>query len=682
VDVIIPVYGAAEELARCLESVVVETDLGRHGLLVVADGPQDAATEAVLARFAGHLQLLRNERRLGFVGSVNRGMAASTRDVVLLNSDTVVTPRWLEKLCDAAASSGDVGTVTPLSNHATLVSVARPFEENLLPSGHDAASFAAVIERASQRTYPPLPTGVGVCLYIRRALLDDVGSFDAAHFGLGYGEENDFCLRALARGWLHLADDATFIEHAGHRSFGSARTTLQRKAARTLSALHPRYMATVAKFMKDDPLAPVRARIAAALHPPRAHTRPPARVVHLVHGWPPFAHAGTELYAYWLAQRQKEWRHVAVFTRLEDPTRAQGDAVELDDGGIRVRLVTNNFTQRDPRRRNALREPDFEQAFDRFLAEEQPELVHIHHLAGHALSLASVARRRGIPIVQQVQDWWSLCARVSLFHAEGYRCSGPGLGKCASCAPLTRVPPAPLWNRALHLLRWRAARHALACADALVMGSRFIHDDYARAGLLPKGRPVHVLPYGVDIACAPAAPRPAARPLTLGFVGSILPHKGLHVAVEALRGLDPARVRLRAWGNADASLAYTRALREAGGALLSLEGTFAESDKPRIFGAMDVLLVPSIGLESFGLAAREAMACGVPVIATDDGALRELGQAEHFPSGDAAALRALIDRLLARPELLGDWRARLAPPKTSAAHAEEIEAVYADVLRR
>src|SRR5437764_3575499 len=124
--------------------------------------------------------------------------APSAPDVVLLNSDTIVTARWLEKLIDAAYSNGDVGTVTPLSNNATLCSVPQAFEENLVPSGFDVASFAKHVGDVSARSYPRIPTGVGFCLYIKRALLDDIGLFDAQRFAGGYGEENDFCMRALA----------------------------------------------------------------------------------------------------------------------------------------------------------------------------------------------------------------------------------------------------------------------------------------------------------------------------------------------------------------------------------------------------------------------------------------------------------------------------------------------------
>jgi glycosyltransferase involved in cell wall biosynthesis len=250
---------------------------------------------------------------------------------------------------------------------------------------------------------------------------------------------------------------------------------------------------------------------------------------------------------------------------------------------------------------------------------------------------------------------------------------------------MTRLAPAPLWNRALHRLRRHAARRALAAADAFVMGSQFIRDDYERAGLLPRNVPAFVLPYGVETATNPR-PTAARRPLRFGFVGSILPHKGLHVAVDAFRGIDPAMATLHAWGDASASTAYTQTLRERGGDSLKLEGGFLESEKAAIFDSIDVLLVPSIGLESFGLAAREAMARGVPVVATADGALLEMFEpgvcGELFPSGDATALREIILRLAGAPEIVDAWSSRIPAIKSVDEHAEEIETVYEMVMAR
>jgi len=677
VDIIIPVYGAAAELRACLESVVRETP---HGVTLVVDGPQDAAVESVIADF--RVRILRNEQRLGFVGSVNRGMRETASDVVLLNSDTVVTPRWIEKLIDAAYSSGDVGTVTPLSNHATLCSIPKPFEENLLPTGFDATSLDAVVEEVSQRNYPRIPTGVGVCLYIRRTLLDDIGFFDEKHFGLGYGEENDFCMRALVRGWVHVADDATFIYHVGHRSFGKSRAGLERRAANTLRRLHPRYMSTIAAFMKADPLADARARIVAAISPPSVRKR---RIVHVVHGWPPFQQAGTELYAYWLARQQQASDEVSVYVRAADPARAHGEAVELLDDGIRVRMVTNNFTARNPFRRNAIRDRLIECDFERFLKQQRPELLHIHHLAGHAFSLARVARRLGIPIVMQIQDWWFLCARVNLYDRDGNRCTGPGFEKCARCVTLTNVAPSPITNRLLHAARRSAARGAIDAADAYVTGSKAIRDDYVRAGVIDESKPFHVIPYGITVSAPPQRRAPARLPIRFGYVGSIAPHKGVHVAVEAMRGIDTAQASLHIWGDAAAFPDYAADLARRGdGVPIIFEGRFDEGAKAQVFASMDVLLVPSIGLESFGLAAREAMACGIPVIASTGGALSEMfapgDGGEFFSVGDAAALHSILLGVIEEPAIIDRWSARIRPPKRADEHAAEIERVYDAVL--
>jgi glycosyltransferase involved in cell wall biosynthesis/GT2 family glycosyltransferase len=667
VDVIIPVYGAAAELRACLASVRRYTDLERHRVVLVLDGPQEEEVDAPWA------EVLSNETRLGFAGSVNRGIAASSRDVVLLNSDTIVTPRWIEKLTDVAYSNGDVATVTPLSNDATLCSVPRAFETNLLPAGHDAESFAALIERVSRRLYPRIPTGVGFCMYIRRAVLEDIGLFDAQRFPRGYGEENDFCFRALARGWVHVMDDATFIEHAGHASFGASRFEAQRHGRAALGTLHPRYDATIAAFMKRDPARDVRTRIEEALGVVDAKPR----VVHLVHGWPPFANGGTEAYAAWLVRRQQRTHHVAVYARSDDPRRSEAEAVEWIDRGVRVRLVANHFTRRDPLRRNALRDRVFERDFARFLRQERPGVVHIHHLAGHAFSLARVAKRMGIPVVMQIQDWWFVCARVNQFDRDGNRCSGPELAKCARCVTLTRLP---LLNLPVHALRAREARRALACADAFIAGSQAIRSDYA--GVLPHGVPFHVIPYGIDLARPAIEREPARRPIRFGMVGAILPHKGVHIAVEAMRAFAADEAELHVWGSGKAAPEYQALLRDTQLHGVQLRGAFRDEEKASVYASMDVLLVPSIGLESFGLAAREAMLCGVPVIASAGGALSEMQAADVVAPNDVVALRNAMRRVINDPSLVDRWRAALPVPKSSDAHAEEIARVYESVVRR
>jgi glycosyltransferase involved in cell wall biosynthesis len=792
VDVIVPIYGAADALARCLRSLLAHTDLERHRLLLVLDGPQPAAagklvarTVAAVAGVSGGVLVLGQIERRGFVESVNRGMAESGRDVALLNSDTQVTAGWLEKLQRAAYSAPEIATATPFSNSATICSLPRFLESNALPAGWDADGFGRLVEERTLSAYPRLPTGVGVCLYLKRKALAQLGPFDNRSFGLGYGEESEFCMRALKAGYAHVLDDATFVFHEGHRSFGASRRARVAGAHRRLARLHPEYLATVARFLRDDPLRPLRERVVAALAPPRRPRRgdgrsaAPARVLHVVHGWPPWSCAGTELYAAWLARRQAEHREVTVLARIADAERGLGDAIELLDRGARVRLLVRNFDERNPLSRNALASRPVQRDFDRLLAETRPQLVHVHHLAGHAASLPAIARRRGIPLLYQIQDWWTPCARANLLDNEGRPCSGPAPGKCAGCLPLTAQPPAALWNRLLYRYRASLTRDALRGAGAYVMGSRFIRDSYLRLGLLRPGDRVHVLQYGVELA--PPAPRPPRRPgapLRFGVIGSILPHKGIHVAVAAFAGIDPRLARLTVWGDPAIAPDYARELAALGARLgggagevgdggggkpggsgaagdgaagahggaggragaVTLAGRFEEARKAEVFADLDVLIVPSLGLESFGLVAREAMHHGVPVLASRRGALVELfeegagggaaggpaaaagrtarkaategaagaageavveaagtagaaggsdaaagpddgaGAGALFTAGDAEALRRWVVRLIAEPELLARWVRQLPAIKGADEHAEEIEEVYRRLL--
>lgn len=699
--VVVPVYGAAEAFARCLAALDRHLDRERHLLLLVADGPQPEAVDALLAGAAaapGNL-VLRLERRGGFVAAVNRGIDASPgRDVLLLNSDTQVTHGWLDKLTAAATSSPEVATATPFSNSATICSLPRWLESNALPAGYSLDAFATLVESASVREYPRLPTGVGFCLYVRRHALERVGRFDEAGFGLGYGEEVDWCLRARAAGLAHVLDDATFVYHEGQSSFGPSRDARVRAARREIRRRHPGYEPEIAALIRADPLRPARDRVRAALaarRPTAARSAAsrPLRVLHVVHGWPGWSSGGTEVYAAGLARRQARTHAITVLARFANRSWSLGDALELDDRGARVRLLVNNFDQRDPRSRNGLTERRFERDFSRLLREAAPDLVHVHHLAGLCATLPGIAVRRGIAVVVQLQDWWTGCSRANLLDVRGRLCSGPGVTKCGQCLPLTGLPGAAIWNPLLYAWRYRLLRGVVRKASARIAGSQAIVASFRDLGWLAADEAVAVLPYGVEPpASAIASPsaaerRAAAGSLRFGFVGALMPHKGPDLAVAAFAGLPPERVRLLLWGSERGAPEFSRRLRAAAGPAVEFRGPFPDGDLERVLASFDVLVVPSRGLESFGLVAREAMLRGLPVLAARRGALPEIfaGHQEFgalFDADDPAELRSWIERLAVDPAILERWRRAVPPVKTMDEHVLEIEDVYRRVLAR
>ncbi|WP_051302558.1 glycosyltransferase [Sedimenticola selenatireducens] len=261
VDVIIPVYRDLAVTRRCIESVL-NTSADRRGEVVVVDdaSPDDGLSgwcERLSA--SGRVTLLRNDRNQGFVASVNRAMRhCAGHDVVLLNSDTEVANDWLQRLADTAYAAPDIASVTPFSNNATICSYPYPEWPGGLPGALSLQALDNCFAQANAGAFVDIPTAVGFCMYIRRAALDQVGYFDEAAFGRGYGEENDFCRRALASGWRNVLCAGLFVYHQGSVSFGADKDALGDSAMAVIEQRYPDYLPQVRRFIAQDPLEPLR----------------------------------------------------------------------------------------------------------------------------------------------------------------------------------------------------------------------------------------------------------------------------------------------------------------------------------------------------------------------------------------------------------------------------------------
>lgn len=262
--IIIPVFNAHEDVQACLESVQAYTPTAE--VLVIDDASSDARVAPMLEAWqdatANH-RVITHARNQGFVHSANRGMQEFDGDVVLLNSDTLVTPGWLRALSDCLASDPAIATATPWTNNGEIASfpelcAAAPVPENL-------ERFAAAIAQAGQPVYPEIPTAVGFCMAISRRALKAVGELDANLFGRGYGEENDFSLRAKAAGFRNVLCDNAYVAHIGGRSFKPVNMAPGPESMDRLLSRHPEYQELIAAFIKADPLAERRMQLATAV---------------------------------------------------------------------------------------------------------------------------------------------------------------------------------------------------------------------------------------------------------------------------------------------------------------------------------------------------------------------------------------------------------------------------------
>lgn len=211
--------------------------------------------------------------------------------------------------------------------------------------------------------------------------------------------------------------------------------------------------------------------------------------------------------------------------------------------------------------------------------------------------------------------------------------------------------------------------------------------------------PISVIPqFGVDPELfAPADERPegpSARPdgpFTVGYLGRLVPEKGLLDLVEALAGL-PGAIRLRLVGDGTQRPALLQRAAELGVAgRLEICPAVGSTEVPEALRALDLLVLPSRTTaswkEQFGRVLVEAMSCGVPVLGSSSGEIPNvIGDAGLvFAEGDVPALRAQIARVAADPALWADLRrrgrARALAEFTQAAIARRHVAVYAAMTR-
>lgn len=265
-SVIIPVYNAAGELRDCLASLE-QTVPEDADVIIIDDASPEPGVRAELQSWSLRgirgWRFYRNESNLGFVSTANRGMKLCSGDVVLLNSDTVVTPGWLEGLQRCLASDLSIATATPWTNNGEIASLPEFCRANPVPPV--LSEVAEIIAGSGQPEYPDLPTAVGFCMAITRKAIDRAGPFDADLFGKGYGEENDFSMRVAALGMRNVLCDDVYVAHVGGCSFGPTGLKPGEESMRRLLSRHPGYLDLVQEFIAADPLAERRNFLVQAL---------------------------------------------------------------------------------------------------------------------------------------------------------------------------------------------------------------------------------------------------------------------------------------------------------------------------------------------------------------------------------------------------------------------------------
>jgi glycosyltransferase involved in cell wall biosynthesis len=377
------------------------------------------------------------------------------------------------------------------------------------------------------------------------------------------------------------------------------------------------------------------------------------RVLHAIHDFLPRHRAGSEIYAAQLCKALAPRHHVTIVCADYDPVRAHGQLTWRLHDEVPVVEIANNWvcaTFED-----TYRSPLMSARLEQVLDMVQPHVVHVHNLLNLSFDLPAAARARGIPVVATLHDYTLVCASGGqrIHRAESHVCRTIDPSRCARCfaespfytqaavgpvaaavagsgllqravAAARGVSPA-LVNAAARTMadarrfrvseadmaeRLAQARRVFEEITLFVAPSRSIAEEFIALGL-DRSR-IRVSDNGLPRMARPAR-GPAGAPLRIGFVGTLVWHKGAHVLLDAVRRLANDTYELQIHGDETVFPDYVADLRRrADGLPVRFMGRFDQAQAIAVYGGLDVLVVPSVWLENSPLVIHEAFQAGVP----------------------------------------------------------------------
>lgn len=371
------------------------------------------------------------------------------------------------------------------------------------------------------------------------------------------------------------------------------------------------------------------------------------RILFVTASWLPESIGGVELHLHGIARALAGDHEVSVFTRSAFQDREELSIHRYEVDGIPVTRLNYLFS-------DCLgfpwiyQNPNIRSRFEQVLDELKPDVVHAHHLTCLSTDLLDAAKERGIRTVFTLHDFWMGCPRGQRMTPELHLCEDIDLTRCAPC--LTKMwsgwfgigrdgPDAPAEERDARDLEMLKGYHSwvrdmLGRVDQLVTPSASSRDIFARQGIAPDR--IAVVENGLDHAPFEGlTPRSPDGVFRFGYIGSVIPTKGVHVLIEAFQRLvsdstgPTGDLRLEIHGEAfpwHEVQGYEERLRAQAAPLgdsVTFHGRYEAKEMPGILASLDALIVPSLWFEAFCLTLREAYLARVPVIVSDLGAMRE-----------------------------------------------------------
>lgn len=414
--IIIPIYNAYEDVIKCVESLIDR--IPTYGkLLLINDGSPDERISELLDSYLvdNKIEVIHNEKNIGYTKTINKAIKYALDrekcDIILLNSDTIVTDGWARNLRHIAYSKKEVGTVTARSNNAGAFSVPN-VGTNIIPDYLSIPEMGLLLRQIEFNYSESSPTGNGFCLYIKNEVFKKIGLFDDVNFPIGYGEENDFCMRAIGAGFSNVISNSTYVYHKRSASFKESKVQLMKAGRKKMDLLHPSYSVRVSQFLTSEihnrTLHQVRRTLAQFGGERKLKKRILFVISTLTGGTPKtnmdlMANVNDYYEPFLLHCNSKKIRLFRIKEKQE----------LLETHELKENILLQDVNS-----------VEYEKLVSQFLHKYAIDLLHIRHIGWHSISLPKVATKLEIPVVFSFHDFYTICPNVNLLDENLNYCGG------------------------------------------------------------------------------------------------------------------------------------------------------------------------------------------------------------------------------------------------------------------
>lgn len=317
------------------------------------------------------------------------------------------------------------------------------------------------------------------------------------------------------------------------------------------------------------------------------------------------------------------------------------------------------------------------------LDQEKPDVVHLANPMKFS-PIVHIAKNSGIPVVLTLTDFWLLCPRGRFYKPDYSPCNSPMAGEkcikeCGIDASVTE--------------RYQEAHNIFEKVDRVIAPSRFIIKIFERNGW---NRPITLVKHGVDYTYAKAiemSKRERKGQIVIGYTGLITRFKGIDLLIESFKKVESDKLVLHLYGDIYKDWVWERVffdnLRSSveNDPRIRLMGRYSHNDLEKIFRSIDVNVVPSTTLESYGLVVTESLSHNVPVIASDivGSAYEYISDGVNgfiFPVNKPDGLSEIIRRIASNPDIIDDLRKNITLPPGIEEEAFALENIYKELVNR